>query len=315
MEAISIEGAEEYEGQLKDGKRHGKGKLVFKYGVYEGDWEDGKMQGFGVLQLKTGNRYEGQFVQNRFEGLGKLRWRSGKVYEGQLRRGQMHGKGKLASDEGVFEGHFENCVMTGPGTMRYANGNVYSGEWRENTMWGEGTLTCPDGSSLTGNFFRGAPHGRVVRREGAGAEYSERYCRGTLEVSVKMKQKKKSKASAAVARFIDMMGFRGKSDKELYEDVGSPTSGESTPAPHFPRPGLLQAHSATALLAAPGTCPAVDPMRASSDKHSPRMSVSSPEQSGPAVCGDAAPCSPGTRAFDAFARQRASTDGPAPAWH
>ena len=40
-----------YIGQFKDGKKHGKGKLVMKNGVeYEGRFENGKIQGRGKLK-------------------------------------------------------------------------------------------------------------------------------------------------------------------------------------------------------------------------------------------------------------------------
>jgi hypothetical protein len=35
-----------YEGEWKDGKQHGKGKMTWVIGrVYEGEWKDGKMAG------------------------------------------------------------------------------------------------------------------------------------------------------------------------------------------------------------------------------------------------------------------------------
>ncbi len=43
-----------YQGEFKDGMRHGKGKLTKMDGeVYEGDWVDGKKHGKGVLTSGT----------------------------------------------------------------------------------------------------------------------------------------------------------------------------------------------------------------------------------------------------------------------
>eukprot|EP00756_Hemistasia_phaeocysticola_P030682 Hpha_TRINITY_DN16304_c2_g1::TRINITY_DN16304_c2_g1_i1::g.59219::m.59219 len=208
-----------YDGQYnKDGKRHGKGRMVFKYGVYEGEWANDKMQGHGVLHLKTGNVYEGAFIDNKFDGLGTLRWKNGKVYEGQLRSGQMCGRGKLTSDEGVYEGEFYDGEFSGRGKMLFGTGEVYTGEWRGGQMWGEGTLMCPDGTEFTGPWFKGTKHGRFVRKNGKGDQYSERYHKDDLEVSVKVKSRQ-SRAGRAVSRFLH--GRFGGAEKE-YEDVTSP---------------------------------------------------------------------------------------------
>eukprot|EP01062_Namystynia_karyoxenos_P028127 TRINITY_DN21375_c0_g1_i1.p1 TRINITY_DN21375_c0_g1~~TRINITY_DN21375_c0_g1_i1.p1 ORF type:complete len:373 (+),score=114.99 TRINITY_DN21375_c0_g1_i1:120-1238(+) len=233
---------QQYSGQYnKEGKRHGKGRMVFKYGVYEGDWEDDKMSGFGVLHLKTGNSYEGNFADNKFEGWGKLRWKSGKVYEGQLRAGVMCGKGRLACDEGIYEGEFYDNQMNGRGTMHFANGDIYTGEFRAGLMWGQGEMTTPKGAKMTGSFMKGMKHGRIMRQDGKGNEYSERYSRDELQVSVKVKSKP-SRAGKAVRGFIGRIG--GGSDKDKDKDKEEKYLENEDPgdaAALFERPDCTQA--------------------------------------------------------------------------
>ena len=51
----------QYNGEIRAGKPHGKGKTVFKNGdTYEGEYVKGKRQGHGVYQFTDGEKYEGQ---------------------------------------------------------------------------------------------------------------------------------------------------------------------------------------------------------------------------------------------------------------
>lgn len=241
---------QQYSGQYKDGQRHGKGRMKFKYGTYEGDWAHDKMHGFGILHLKTGNIYEGNFADNKFEGWGKLRWKNGKVYEGQLRAGQMCGKGKLTSEEGIYEGEFYDNEMSGKGTMKFSNGDVYTGDWRAGMMWGNGDLSYPDGTVFEGAFYKNQKHGKITRTDGKGNEFSERYHRDELQVSVKVKSKP-SKAGKAVGKFIDRVGSALGTAPERLEDTTSPidnglddefqNDGPPNTGPLFDRPEQSQA--------------------------------------------------------------------------
>jgi hypothetical protein len=48
-----------YEGEMKDGKKHGKGKINYANGVkYTGDWINDIRTGQGVLTFTNGHRYE-----------------------------------------------------------------------------------------------------------------------------------------------------------------------------------------------------------------------------------------------------------------
>lgn len=49
-----------YEGNILDGKRHGKGRLMWACGaVYEGEWEEDKLSGYGTLTWASGMMYRG----------------------------------------------------------------------------------------------------------------------------------------------------------------------------------------------------------------------------------------------------------------
>ncbi len=83
-----------YEGHLKNGKRHGKGKFTFASGdVYDGDWKDDKYHGKGKYTFANGEIYEGDFVDDKRTGKGKYTFANGAVYEGDFADGNYHGKG------------------------------------------------------------------------------------------------------------------------------------------------------------------------------------------------------------------------------
>eukprot|EP01061_Rhynchopus_euleeides_P015078 TRINITY_DN25893_c0_g3_i1.p1 TRINITY_DN25893_c0_g3~~TRINITY_DN25893_c0_g3_i1.p1 ORF type:complete len:415 (+),score=109.46 TRINITY_DN25893_c0_g3_i1:99-1247(+) len=189
-----------YVGMMRDGKKNGQGRLVFRFGVYEGNWNNDMMEGHGKMMLKSGNIYEGEFSRNRFEGRGVLRWRNGKVYTGTMRSGNMSGKGKLVSKDGEYEGDFYHNEFFGHGKMTFANGDVYEGEWKQDMMWGQGCLRSTDSTQFDGTFYKNQKHGRILRTDPKNKVYSERYEHDQLKTSYKVK--KQSKASSAVEKFL-----------------------------------------------------------------------------------------------------------------
>ena len=78
---------ENYEGEWKDGERHGQGSLYDSIGIklYEGKWEDDKENGYGTYYYENGARYEGEFKD-----------------------GELHGQGQMFSDGSTKVGRFEH---------------------------------------------------------------------------------------------------------------------------------------------------------------------------------------------------------------
>lgn len=60
-----------YEGEMKDNKRHGQGKLTFPDGnVFEGGFEDDLFSGMGTIYGPSGSIFRGRFRAGRREGKG-----------------------------------------------------------------------------------------------------------------------------------------------------------------------------------------------------------------------------------------------------
>lgn len=144
-----------YEGEMKNGLRHGKGTLRYANGiVYEGDFVDGLPHGKGTLTFPNGDVYEGDFVQNERTGKGTLRFRNGNVYEGDFLDGKRHGKGVFRWKEGkVYEGDFLHDQRTGKGMLRLPNGDVYEGDFLDGKRHGKGTIRYANGIVFKGEFF------------------------------------------------------------------------------------------------------------------------------------------------------------------
>ncbi|HEV7255988.1 MAG TPA: hypothetical protein VGN97_23215 [Mesorhizobium sp.] len=84
-----------FEGEMKDGRPHGKGRLEIRSGeTFEGSFRDGLLEGRGVHVSSRGDRYEGEFRQGRPEGRGRLALATGEIYEGLFRDGLRHGAGE-----------------------------------------------------------------------------------------------------------------------------------------------------------------------------------------------------------------------------
>ncbi|KFO31772.1 MORN repeat-containing protein 1 [Fukomys damarensis] len=140
----------QYEGEWKGGKKHGRGKLLFKDGsYYEGDFVDGEITGQGCQHWAcSGNTYSGQFVLGEPQGHGIITYRAGGRYEGELCCGLREGQGILVDPDGqVYQGSFHDNKRHGWGQMLFKNGDKYEGDWIRDGRQGHGVLRCADGST------------------------------------------------------------------------------------------------------------------------------------------------------------------------
>ena len=64
---------EQYFGEMSNGKRNGKGMIIYKNGdVYDGYWLNDVKSGYGVFNFSNGDRYVGKFANNLRNGNGLL---------------------------------------------------------------------------------------------------------------------------------------------------------------------------------------------------------------------------------------------------
>ena len=128
---INLLDGSEYEGDIAQGKKEGRGILKFKDGtIYEGEFKDDNFNGNGVLKFFNGRKYEGNFKEGKMDGDGKFTWEDGKTYIGQYVNDKKHGKGKLMwNNDKYYDGNWVNNKQHGEG-MYYLNGKVLKGQFR-----------------------------------------------------------------------------------------------------------------------------------------------------------------------------------------
>ena len=79
-----------YEGEYKDGKRHGQGKLTYPDGrKFVGEWKDGEPIGQGTFTWSNGDKYVGEFKDGK---------NMVKGHTLNLREGSMQENGRMEKD-------------------------------------------------------------------------------------------------------------------------------------------------------------------------------------------------------------------------
>jgi hypothetical protein len=72
-----------YEGEFRENKVIGTGRIVSENYEYEGDVVDGVKDGIGkIVYKKTGESYEGGFKEDMKNGQGEYKYKDGSVYRG-----------------------------------------------------------------------------------------------------------------------------------------------------------------------------------------------------------------------------------------
>ncbi|CAD8087158.1 unnamed protein product [Paramecium sonneborni] len=181
-----------YQGQWKNGMKHGCGKQYWLSGLYyEGYWAENMFQGRGRLVQADGNIFEGEFNNNKASGnvivililQGTLysvdgakyvgQWENnakngygteirldGTLYEGYYKNGEKNGQGTFKwADGSIYKGHFVDGNFEGEGEFKWEDGRIYIGEWKNDQMDGQGIFIWPDNRKYQGSYKNGKKEG------------------------------------------------------------------------------------------------------------------------------------------------------------
>lgn len=135
-----------YEGEFRNGKRHGRGVLIEGHAPYEdryeGEWENDMRDGYGIQVYYYGAVYEGQWKRNKHHGYGVLKEKDGTVYEGEIfDMGMISGRGKITYPNGeTYEGDIKGAKRHGHGVMTYQDGRVVDRQWLNDMSFDEDLL-------------------------------------------------------------------------------------------------------------------------------------------------------------------------------
>jgi hypothetical protein len=91
-----------YEGELLNGRPHGKGRLEMRSGeILQGTFAAGVLEGRGTRIGLDGSRYEGDFQAGLPSGTGRLSLRTGEIHVGTFAAGLRHGHGRTTLSGGT----------------------------------------------------------------------------------------------------------------------------------------------------------------------------------------------------------------------
>eukprot|EP00960_Hanusia_phi_P023241 686632-Hanusia_phi.AAC.2 len=176
-----------YQGELKNGKRHGWGLCAFSdRSYYEGEWANDKIDGEGRYVRPDGSTYEGFWENNLQNGFGRLILANGDVYEGHFRDGRIDGYGTYFYKNGsIYDGEFMEDEAHGVGTFKGVNGEFYQGEWQVDKMHGVGVYKFVGGAKYRGEFKFGKMDGygvyEIMERGGFVGKYEGQFLGGRMD--------------------------------------------------------------------------------------------------------------------------------------
>lgn len=163
---------DEYEGEFRQGKRHGFGVYVefVTKNQYEGDWADDQRHGKGILSSKcNGYIYDGEWQHDMRCGRGHSSLKNVETYTGNWARNSFHGSGIYSNADGdIYDGEWCYGAKHGLGKLTIARpkrgepfGGLkqYVGEWLKGKFHGTGTAHYMDGTEYSGSFQDGKRHG------------------------------------------------------------------------------------------------------------------------------------------------------------
>ncbi|XP_063292794.1 MORN repeat-containing protein 1 [Pelobates fuscus] len=170
-----------YEGEWKNGKKHGRGKFLLKDGsYYEGEFVDGEMTGNGLQYwASSGNTYSGEFQNGEIHGYGVMQYKNGGRYEGEFVFGIREGHGLLVDKDGqTYRGGFHKNKKNGEGQMSFKNGDTFEGDWLLDKRQGHGVLHCTDGTIYEGQWRNDVFNGQGCMIHSSGVIYDGSWING-----------------------------------------------------------------------------------------------------------------------------------------
>lgn len=137
---INLEGGSIYEGEIilttSDIYRFtGRGTLTKLNGtIYEGEFRNGKACGSGKITKKKTN-YEGEWNHLGPNGTGKFTANDGSCYDGKWKDGKRHGSGTYVDCAGVtYVGEWKRGMKHGEGTETIPGKHIRAGWWENDKL-------------------------------------------------------------------------------------------------------------------------------------------------------------------------------------
>lgn len=172
---------ENYQGETKDGRRHGLGTCVYEVGDnYEGYFEEGRRHGYGVMRFANGNRFEGTWKHDKQQGKGVWTFSDGVSYEGEWIENVPQPGGIWTFTDGTTRQHIVTIEKVIDDSLPDLSRTSYIGVCTvpkydavgrfvkdgDVTSWIE-----PNGAQYIGGFMDGKKQGYGIWKCGCTSEY------------------------------------------------------------------------------------------------------------------------------------------------
>jgi len=177
-----VTGSATYEGETKEGMKHGMGTLTWDDGdQYVGEFRfDEKTT--GTFRWKGGDTYTGEWKNSLMHGKGTYTYKNGRRYEGQWFAGYKQGFGVFSwPNKDIYVGQFLKDMCNGVGIQSYADGRIYKGYWANNRKHGYGTLRLANDEKIEGQWSTNRLIDRAIHTESNGERFEEFYRDGIAE--------------------------------------------------------------------------------------------------------------------------------------
>ncbi|CAD8214259.1 unnamed protein product [Paramecium octaurelia] len=122
-----------YQGQVLDGKRHGKGVYTWKDGTkYEGQFQNDQFNGYGVMEFADSSKFKGEWVNGEMEGFGHYIWPNSEEYKGYYKKSKKNGFGVFKYKSGVvYFGDFLDGLNHGDAVLKQLNSKPKISKWQD----------------------------------------------------------------------------------------------------------------------------------------------------------------------------------------
>ena len=175
-----------YEGEFKNGKTEGFGRLNFSFltdkkfrGYYIGQFKNSLPHGKGTLYNKNDKIiYKGDFAKNKKNGKGRMNYEDGTYYIGEFLNNVEHGEGKIFNNDNkiIYEGDFKNGEKNGNGKFYFKDGSYYKGEFLSGVFHGKGIIYNEKKEKIyEGDFKNGVKHGKGKLKKKDGTYYEGQF--------------------------------------------------------------------------------------------------------------------------------------------
>ena len=221
-----------YEGDFKDGLRHGYGINKINGIVYIGEWKEDKLFGQGKYVEPDGTVSEGNWKNNTLHGKGSIKKNCLYTISGEFADGKIVGLANIIFGDcnenyklgDKFIGNIDGTQKLYKGEIVYKNGNKYIGEVKKQTfmphgqgeyLWkdqkyvgafqdgfrhGKGIYTWDSGGSYDGEWKKGNRHGQGVRTYKDGTTDEGKWYENDFVPHLKIKVEKKWKKAVTCYR-------------------------------------------------------------------------------------------------------------------